>query len=326
MKKVEQESRYQKFQLERAEMQKIATRLGLGPVSKISRFELGMINDVFAIDDNFVLKVNSADPTLPKLSKEAAIYKALPEHNIPAPKVYEVQEQPGLRGYPYLLMERCKGNSLRETWSKLDVAQQKDLLQRLGQLLGAVHNLRQDQVSIGGEVATERFLMKENIKTRIAKIAAELRASEVLDEEMIAKIEDFYVNNPAFDIEITPSLLHGNFVFGNVMVSEDRIEGIIDWEWASFGHSEEELANVLYRGPGPSSLMGEMSEELTEAFKKGYANSHPLDADFHKRYLAYALLYFLKVLPSVPKWTHKPEKQKEYIDAVQVLLKQVGIS
>ena len=325
MTKPEQKNAYQKFQLERGDVQKIADRLNLGTISETSRFELGMINDVFAIGDDYVLKVNSADPASPKLSKEAAIYKALPAYHIPVPKVYEVQEQPGLHGYPYILMERCKGDSLRETWSKLDAVQQRNCIQELGRLLGAIHNLHQNEVNIGGEVTAEGFLVKENIKLRIAKIATELRTSEVLDHQTIKKLEDFYVTNPAFDFTVAPSLLHGNFVFGNIITNEDRVEGIIDWEWATFGHSEEELANVLYRGPGPSSVMGEMSGELLEAFKKGYASSHPIDPDFQKRYLAYALLYFLKVLPSVPKWTHKPEKQREYIDAVALLMKQLEL-
>ncbi|MEK7452770.1 MAG: hypothetical protein AAB614_00895 [Patescibacteria group bacterium] len=90
---------------------------------------------------------------------------------------------------------------------------------------------------------------------------------------------------------------------------------------AKFGHSEEELANVLYRGPGPTSTMGAMSKYLIEKFSEGYLSIHPLSAELQKRYLPYALLYFLMILPSVPQWTHKPDKQKEYIDETNSLIK-----
>ena len=142
---------------------------------------------------------------------------------------------------------------------------------------------------------------------------------------MVKRIENYYQTSEVFSGVAAPSLLHGNYVFGNIIVSEGHINGVIDWEWVKFGHSEEELANVLYRGPGPASAMGVLNEGLLLKFKEGYSSQRPISEEFDKRYLPYALLYFLKVLPDVPKWTHKPEKQKEYLDEVESLIRQVGI-
>lgn len=100
MKKEEMKTEYQKFQLEKAGAQKVFDKFELGTVQTISRFEQGMVNDVYSINGEYVLKVNSAHPELPKLAREATVYNTLPEYGIPVPKLYAHQENSDLLGYP----------------------------------------------------------------------------------------------------------------------------------------------------------------------------------------------------------------------------------
>jgi aminoglycoside phosphotransferase (APT) family kinase protein len=324
MKKEKMDTEYRKFSLEKAAAQKVFDKFSLGAVESISRFEQGMINDVYSINGQYVLKVNFAHPELPKLTREAAIYTALPQYGIPVPKLYAHEESKDLLGYPYILMGQLPGGPIKETWRSLDEEQKAKTIFELGRLLGSIHNIRPDQVSLDEQDFSGN--LREDINSRIAKIGEELRSSKVLDEQTISRIENYYQESGIFNNnEVAASLLHGNYVFGNIITSDQHVQGIIDWEWAKFGHDEEELANVLYRGPGPSSVMGSMSKDLLENFKKGYVSVHPLSTEFEERYLPYALLYFLKVLPSVPQWTHRPDKQKEYMDETNSLIKQIGI-
>lgn len=324
MKKEKMETEYRKFQLEKATAQKVFDKFELGAVESISRFEQGMINDVYSINGKYVLKVNSVHPELPKLARETAVYTALPKYDIPVPKLYAHEESKNLLGYPYILMGQLPGEPMKEVWGSLDAEQKVKTISELGRLLGSIHNLGPDQVSLDEQDFSGN--LREDINFRIAKIGEELRSSNVLDEQMISRIENYYRGSSAFNSnEVTPSLLHGNYVFGNIITSDNRVQGLIDWEWAKFGHAEEELANVLYRGPGPTSAIGAISEDLLENFKKGYLSVHPLATEFEERYFPYALLYFLKVLPSTPQWTHRPDKQKEYMDETNSLIKQIGI-
>ena len=98
------ETGYRKFSLEKDTAQKVFDKFDLGAVESISRFEHGMINDVYSINGQYVLKVNFAHPELPKLTREAAIYTALPKYGIPVPKLYAHEESKDLLGYPYILM------------------------------------------------------------------------------------------------------------------------------------------------------------------------------------------------------------------------------
>lgn len=321
---------FQKFNLEQTQAQKIFDKFGLGIVETISRFAGGMVNDVYSINDQYVLKINSTQFDMPKMLKEAVIYQTLSKYNIPVPKFYGHEEKNEILEYPYILMSQLPGLSLKEIWKDLNDSQKEKLMFESGHLLASIHNISPDQLSLN-EITTmeEKFTghIGKDINSRITKIAKELRIKKVIDEQLINRIENHYLNNPIFDDITQTTLLHGNYVFGNIIISENNIQGVIDWEWAKFGNSEEELANIFYRGPGPASAVGAISSDLLEKFKHGYLSGRHLASseNFEKRYLSYALLYFLKILPSVPDWTHKPEKQKEYFDEVNSLIKQIGI-
>ena len=320
----EEKIEYQKFNLEKKDAEEILARAGLGEVETISRCEEGMINDVYSINGAYVLKVNSAHPLMPKLDREAAVYRAVGAYNIPVPKLYVNETNKDLLGYPYILLEQLPGKSLKKEWKELSQTQKEEMMLTLGQLLGTIHTIGPEQISLDDQ--SFNGSLRENIDTRIIKIGADLRSSKVLDALMIDRIERYYRESNAFESnDVSPSLLHGNYVFGNIMISDGDVQGIVDWEWARLGYSEEELANVLYRGPGPTSTMGIMDTGLLQKFREGYESAQPLSKEFEERYLPYALLYYLSILPSAPQWTHKPEKQKEYFDETHSLIEQIGL-
>ncbi|HEC93853.1 MAG TPA: hypothetical protein ENI56_00565 [Candidatus Kaiserbacteria bacterium] len=313
------ETAYQKYNLEKESAQKVFDRFDLGAIEKISQFEQGMINDVYSINGKYVLKINSAHPNLPKLSNEAAVYEALADSSVPVPKLYGYDENRKLLGYPYILMEQIQGETLKEIWRNLNDEQRMISALETGKILGTIHNSKPEQVRIAS--ADFEPNLKSSIHSRIGEIGTMLRSSNVLDEHVIKKIETYFQESSCFDVEIQPSLLHGNYVFANIIAEGGTIRGIIDWEWVSFGHDEEELAVTLYRGP--TGIVGGMDEKLLASFKDGYLSAHQISDTFNERYLSYALLYFLKILPNTPAWTHRPDKQKEYIDATNNLINQI---
>ena len=319
MEKIKQEEKvegvYRKFQLEPSVAQAISSNYNLGHIESIKRFEEGMINDVFSLDDKYVLKINTAQPDIPKLKKEFSVYQALPQFNVPTPLVVGFDESLKTIKFPYLVYKQIDGQTLSVQWGILEQEAQDSYMEQLGALLGKIHNLKPSNLDLPGQ--GEYLGLKKDIIIRINKIAGELATSKVLDEEVILRIKNFYLNSSLFDEEAPPSLLHGNYGLGNIITNNGVINGVIDWEWVSFGHNEEELAVLLYRVY--------KTESQREHFKEGYLKNHTISPDFEKRYFAYALLYYLKVLPSVPGWGHRPDKQKEYLDETATLIKQVGL-
>src|SRR3989344_69809 len=276
-----------KFELNLEQASAICKKHGLDNPKSISRFSKGMINDVFSIDNKYVIKINTGSPEIKRFHKEYGLYRILADKKIPVPEVYAYDDTNDIIGYDYILMEYISGTTLSDIWNTLGEEEKNSMLIKLGKSLGSIHNIEFN--NFGDEFLDGHFLGINNYQE--------------------------YFNNKLFDIEVNGSLLHFNFNYDNIIVNKGKIKAVIDWEWSKSGHSEEELGIVIYR------IIKNEAEK--NEFLKGYRQSRNIDNDFGKRMYAYCLLYYLKVLPSVKLWNHKPEKQKEYYEETDKLFRRV---
>ncbi|MDP3989136.1 MAG: aminoglycoside phosphotransferase family protein [bacterium] len=278
-----------------------------------SRAEEGMVNDVFFIGDH-VLKVNTGHPDQPKLLNEARAYELLRAHGVPSPEVVAVDDTLEILPHPYLIMERLTGTSLSVHHTSY-IRDEMQVLEELGALLGRIHSIHLHTFGGLTEEGPESFRIF--FEGYVAEVVYQLQRSEMLPARQIKAIRNFFKEDGLFAIDPRPSLVHGNFVLGNIVVDDEcGVTGVVDWEWARGAHSQEELATFLYR-------VLHMDPGKCAAFLSGYEGVHEVGDDFDRRLLAYVFLYYLKVLPEVPKWTHQPGKQEEYKNETIELYRKV---
>lgn len=306
-----------KFDLSLKDARKICEKYRLDPPSKVNRLEKGMVNDVFSLDKKYVIKIKTGNPEIPRFRKEKEIYDLLRKNNLPVPKIYAYDNSKNIIPYTFILMDRIYGENLGDLWKGLSDSDKDNMLVNLGKLLAQIHSVRFSQ--FGEEYANRQFIgprsYKEYFGSYLDEIVEKLRKSGVLSEKKITKLANFY-HSPLFDLKIPASLTHGNFIYDNIIVEDEKINAIVDWEWARATHNEDELATVLYR-------VLKMDKNAIQQFRSGYESVIKLDDGFETRLYAYVLLYYLKVLPYVPEWKHRPDKQKEYYKEIEKLIKKV---
>ena len=323
--KKETKKEYKTFSLTQESAQEIFDKLDFGKVQDISSFKDGMVNDIFLLNDKYVLKVNSSHPEIPKMAREAAVYRKLRDYGVLVPVLHDYYDGNGSFEYPYVLIDKVPGLNLKDQWDTLSQEKKNNLIFELGKILASIHSVNPKDLYLDEDITFSGNVRKD-IDDRITKIAQHLRSSKVLEDELVNRIESYYKESEAFNLGyVQSSLSHGNYGFPNIIVSNGKTLGIIDWEWARFSHSEEELATVLYRGLAPSLFIGNEGEDLLNAFKRGYNSIYKISEKFEERYLMYALLYFLKILPDIVNWNHKPDKQEEYMSQAMSLIKEIGI-
>lgn len=290
-------------------------RYKLDVPTRVQRLTGGMINDIFLIDEKYVLKVMSGNPELMgRMEKEAGLYHLLSAKGVPVPKVYGVDTSHDLIPYDYLLMERVRGLSLDGIWSPLSPRAQFSYLEKLGYWLAKINTITFPQ--FGEDFKNNTFVGPSDFSTyfeeTVEKIVSLLRTSQVVEEGRVTRVENYLRSSALFKGDFFSSLLHGNFNHNNVLVDQGEIKGIVDWEFARAGHSEEDIAVYLYRGL-------HMEQNAVSAFRKGYESVLPLDNQFAERMYIYNLLYYLRTLPYVSSWVHRPDKQREYYEETERL-------
>ena len=305
------------FNLTVEDAAKICNKYGFSKPKTVIRLEQGMINDVFSIDGKYVIKINTGHPEIPKLKKEKEIYELL-LGKVPVPKVFGYDSSKEVLPYDYIIMQHVAGSSLGSIFKDLSKEEKKEWLVSLGSLLASIHSNHFHH--FGEEFSKNNFVGEDNYVNFLAKyvhsICEKIGNSNELTNQEIDKIQSFFLNSPLFKINPPASLLHGNFIPDNIIAVNGAIAAVVDWEWCRAGHNEEEIATFLYRNL-------KLDKEDVISFRNGYEAILPLSKEFEERLYAYNLLYYLRVLPEVKKWSHRPDKQQEYRDETKQLITRV---
>ena len=159
---------------------------------------------------------------------EAAAMVAARAAGVPAPELYDHGDEALGPGRAYLLMERLDGETIPRRLLRDDAyaAVRPRLARRLGEILAWIHQVDPDSV-------------------------AGLHRVDALSEA-IGLYEDFAEPRPALEIGLrwlarhrpppsADALVHGDFRTGNLIVSQDGLRGVLDWELAHRGDPMHDL-------------------------------------------------------------------------------------
>ena len=159
---------------------------------------------------------------------QAAAMTAARAAGVPVPEVYDHGEQALGRGRPYLLTERLDGETIPRRLLRDDAyaAARPGLARRLGQVLAAIHQV--DPRCVRG-------------LPRVDAIG-----------QVTALYQEFGEPRPALEIGLRwlatrrppprpDALVHGDFRTGNLIVAQDGLRGVLDWELTHRGDPLQDL-------------------------------------------------------------------------------------
>jgi aminoglycoside phosphotransferase (APT) family kinase protein len=202
------------------------------------------------------------------LSVEVAALRAAAGAGVPVPRLVATGDADALET-PYVVVERVDGETIARRILRDDAysAARRALTGQLGRALAALHGT--DPAAVPGLDATDQL--------------AHYR--EMLDLSGQA--------HPAFELAFRwleanrplpstpPSIVHGDFRLGNVVVGPDGLRAVLDWELVHLGDPMEDLGWLCVRawrfgGSMPVAGVGEYAE-LFGAYAA--VSGRPVDAD-----------------------------------------------
>jgi aminoglycoside phosphotransferase (APT) family kinase protein len=155
--------------------------------------------------------------------RQGRIMQALQEAGLPTPNVPVICDEPIVDGRPFILMEKVDGSRIEKAAEKEDpkaiAGSAIDVLKRL-------QALPPDRTGIGGEQPTTlqvemmrwAMLMQrapEELTTRAGELGGLLAAQT--------------------PVERRPTLVHGDYHYGNMLFKGPAVVAVLDWEIAQLG-------------------------------------------------------------------------------------------
>jgi aminoglycoside phosphotransferase (APT) family kinase protein len=157
---------------------------------------------------------------------EAAAMTAARMAGVPVAEIYDYGD--GALGQAYLLMERLDGETIprRLLRDETYAAVRPGLSRRLGEILARIHQVDPD--SVPGLPRVDAL----GQVTGLYQAFAEPRPALEIGLRWLAE------HRPAPAAE---TLVHGDFRTGNLMVGQDGLHGVLDWELAHRGDPRQDL-------------------------------------------------------------------------------------
>lgn len=284
---------------------------------KVACDEDGWVNPCFFVDEDWVVRFNARDPLLPKFRRERDAYARLHNHGVPVPKVRAFDPSCDHAPYAVLIAERLPGRNLEAHWSTGTDAQRTALARDAGQWLARIHNVTEGAyVSFGepwGEGPFQASSWSAYQEHLVAFYLEHLRDHDMLDQAQCTHLEALVQSAQAiFDEVAVPSLVHNDYHFGNLLFVDDRITGIVDFEWSCAGDPVLDLSSL--------DSLERTNPGSREALLEGYQRVRALPADWTRRAQWYRAIGSLE-LAWVGARFFDPETRQRYH---QTMLQEIG--
>lgn len=169
------------------------------------------------------------------LATEAALIKAARDHGVTAPTVHYVFEPESKIGAGYV-MTRLPGDALpQRLFRQVELAPILNALpQRLAQEMAAIHAVPQDRLPSDLPHAGAATLI-ENYAVAYATLAEKRPVFELAFHWLRSNCPAPYEN---------PTLVHGDFRIGNLLIDASGLTAVLDWELAHLGDPHQDLAYI----------------------------------------------------------------------------------
>jgi aminoglycoside phosphotransferase (APT) family kinase protein len=183
---------------------------------------------------------------LSSLKEQYRVIQALEPTAAPTPKAYWYEEDPTLLGGPFFIMEKVEGD-VPNPWSRAgkqayaEAAKRGKLPRSFVEALASLHNLdwRKAGLDFLGVPGPGKDFALREVKKWESLIQQSLRKPEPVLTEVLMWLK---ANAPAVQ---RLAFVHGAYRTGNLIIKDDAIAAIIDWELQVIGDPMYDVAYVL---------------------------------------------------------------------------------
>ena len=226
-----------------------------------------------------------------RVLREVEGLKIAQKLEIPCPNIIEYGNLNS--GFEYIIMSKCQGEIMYK--KMLSTEEKMPLYEKIGEYLGKINSYHMNNM--------DNFKLKfiNSMKKHIEEIRKMNLKS--IDLRVLERSYDYFMKNiEVMDFSNIPiGYCHNDFDERNIMIHEESISAIIDFEIFGKGNVELDLMSLYWK-------VLHKNKELEESFLRGYEKYITLSDEFHKR----KQLYYVEEAVGNCTWSY--EQANDYFN------------
>lgn len=210
--------------------------------------------EVFSVDDKYLIRT-SKQSMVDELFKFNRV-KDL-QH---VPRLLHASDQNSTDcNMYYLILEYIQGHEFLAKYTDLSEQSIQNIGVEISDFLSELHKIKGERYDIGHYIPIIPGYDKSWRSGHkiywddIYKGVKDLQVSEELLQQLELSNEYINRNISSLDYENGPSLLHNDFHFKNIIIQDNSLSGVIDWECSQYGEADFDLIHLLHWSLFPPS-------------------------------------------------------------------------
>lgn len=250
-------------------IEKICQREGLKP-RKIQLLNGGQVNQVYRIDERYVLRIGAREDAFPRLKCETKLIQSL-QGEIPVAKICAFGEQDGV---VYQIQQFIPGQKLYAVWKNLTADVQENIVAELATCLKILHSRIGPHFAYLYENSQSYDCWMDYLSDKFNHTLEDIDAYHLrMVPGYVELVKDYFDEHKHVLQDAVPALVHGDLSFVNILVDNGKISALLDFEYAMYAPKDYELWVTEDFCLYPNDY----AEEDNEVFCTGdFANFFPL--------------------------------------------------
>jgi aminoglycoside phosphotransferase (APT) family kinase protein len=246
--------------MEELKIKQLLQTNGIQGAVSIRKIDVGFTNTVFNIDNKYIIKICRLESNEPFFKREAQLYQFF-KTALPVPQLLTYDDSKSVIDSHYMIYPIIEGDNLYNVWHELSVDQRKSITKQLCSILKKINQTDVTSlpktINIGNASSwKEKILEKLNMHLSLVQTAGTLSESEV------AQIRKYVESNQGTLDQEKMALVYWDAHFDNIIVKNDKIVGLLDFERTEIASIDFALDLVQRMVDVPKKYMSEHAEQF----------------------------------------------------------------
>jgi aminoglycoside phosphotransferase (APT) family kinase protein len=196
------------------------------------------------------------------MGREFTVMSALADTDVPVPRTLAHCPDDSVLGAPFYVMEHLDGTPYRSAaeLAQLGAERTSRIAGRMVDVLATLHAVDPAAVGLGEFGRPEGFLERQ-----VRRWGQQLEGSKTREHPDADELHRTLTERVPAEDPAVVGIVHGDYRLDNLLVADDEVQAVVDWEMSTLGDTRTDLALLLVYDQLSAAAGGDLVSDVARA-------------------------------------------------------------